>query len=122
MVLVDSRTLAQGANGFDRRAITATPRGRGQGGRRVALRWRIRHKLLLGLGVVVGIIALLLTGTLQGLASFTSTVRTADSRLVELHDVDELKRQIDELRFQLEGGAALTDQAEKLGSQIQSVR
>jgi signal transduction histidine kinase len=88
----------------------------------VALRWRIRHKLLLGLGVVVGIIALLLTGTLQGLAAFTSTVRTADSRLVELHDVDELKRQIDELRFQLDGGSALTDQTEKLSDQIRVVR
>ena len=45
----------------------------------MALRWRIRHKLLLGLGVVVGIIALLLAGTLQGLAAFTATVKTADT-------------------------------------------
>jgi len=35
----------------------------------VAFRWRIRHKLMLGLGLVVGIIALLLGGTLLGLLS-----------------------------------------------------
>src|SRR4029079_17418257 len=64
------------------------PPGRRQGGRRVALRWRIRHKLLLGLGVVVGIIALLLLGTLQGLAAFNSSVKTADSKLMELNALD----------------------------------
>ena len=50
----------------------------------MTFRWRIRHKLLLGLGVVVGIMAILLTGCLQGLAAFTATVKTADSKLVEL--------------------------------------
>jgi signal transduction histidine kinase len=58
----------------------------------MAVRWRIRHKLLLGLGVVVGIIALLLLGTLQGLAAFTETVKTADSKIVELHLAENLKR------------------------------
>src|SRR5947199_4599697 len=115
MVLLNSVPLAAGGR--------IRPRGStGQGGRRVALRWRIRHKLLLGLGVVVGIIALLLTGTLQGLAAFTATVRTADSRLVELHDVDKLKQQIDELRSQLEAGTVLGDQFGRLYGQIKVVR
>jgi hypothetical protein len=34
----------------------------------VAFRWRIRHKLILGLGMVVAITALLLAGTYKGLA------------------------------------------------------
>jgi signal transduction histidine kinase len=63
----------------------------------VALRWRIRHKLLLGLGVVVGIIVLLLGGTLYGLAAFTGTVKTADSLIAELHYAEELKQHISEL-------------------------
>src|SRR5207237_336786 len=42
--------------------------GRGHGGPGVAFRWRIRHKLMLGLGLVIGVMALLLAGTLYGLA------------------------------------------------------
>jgi two-component system NtrC family sensor kinase len=64
----------------------------------VAPRWRIRHKLLLGFGLVVGIIALLLTGTLYGLAAFTSTVRTAGGKIAELNQAEQLKRQISDLR------------------------
>jgi signal transduction histidine kinase len=63
----------------------------------VALRWRIRHKLLLGLGVVVGIIFLLLGGTLYGLAAFTSTVKTSDSLIAELRYAEDLKQRISEL-------------------------
>ncbi|HEY1381472.1 MAG TPA: ATP-binding protein [Gemmataceae bacterium] len=73
----------------------------------MALRWRIRHKLLLGLGVVVGIIAVLLTGTLYGLAAFTTTVKIADSKLAELHHAELLKRQISELRSEAEVGRDL---------------
>src|SRR5690349_2204712 len=43
--------------------------GAGRGPRRagVASQWRIRHKLMLGLGLVVAIMALLVGGTLRGL-------------------------------------------------------
>ena len=58
----------------------------------MALRWRIRHKLLVGLGVVVGIIALVITGTLYGLAAFSATVKTADSKIAELNDAQALKQ------------------------------
>ena len=60
----------------------------------MALRWRIRHKLLIGLGVVAGIIAFLVLGTLQGLAAFTDTIKTADNKIVELHLAEDLQRAV----------------------------
>ncbi len=50
----------------------------------MAFRWRIRHKLMLGLGLVVAIMALLVGGTLKGLTSYRATTRTMDRKLVEL--------------------------------------
>ncbi len=88
----------------------------------MALRWRIRHKLLLGLGVVVGIIALLLTGTLQGLAAFTSTVKTADSKLVELDKAEKLKLEIAALRSPADAGADLAGESVKMRSGLQAAR
>jgi two-component system, NtrC family, sensor kinase len=64
----------------------------------VALRWRIRHKLLLGLGVVVGVIGVLTVGTLYGLAAFSATVKTTDSKIGELHQAELLRQQISYLR------------------------
>jgi two-component system NtrC family sensor kinase len=49
----------------------------------VALRWRIRHKLMLGLGLVVGIMALLLLGTLKGLLSYRQTMKAIASKMEE---------------------------------------
>ena len=57
----------------------------------MACRWRIRHKLILGLGLVVGILALLLAGTYKGLASYRATTNCIDSKLVELRKAQELK-------------------------------
>src|SRR5262245_31807699 len=71
----------------------ATERSPGRRTRRsgVAGRWRIRHKLMLGLGLVVGILALLLAGTLKGLASYRATTSSWDSKLNELHGAQDLK-------------------------------
>ncbi len=69
-------------------------RGRGLGGRRVACRWRIRHKLILGLGLVVGILALLLAGTYKGLESYRATTSSIGSKLVELSKAQELKEKL----------------------------
>jgi two-component system, NtrC family, sensor kinase len=66
----------------------------GQGGPGVAGAWRIRHKLMLGLGLVVAIIALLLLGTYKGLASYLATVKTMDSKVSELKAAYELKNAI----------------------------
>jgi signal transduction histidine kinase len=50
----------------------------------VAFRWRIRHKLMLGLGLVVGLITLLLGGTLYGMASFRANMKSIEGKLNEL--------------------------------------
>ena len=40
----------------------------------MACRWRIRHKLILGLGLVASVIALLLAGTLKGMLALSNTI------------------------------------------------
>jgi two-component system NtrC family sensor kinase len=57
----------------------------------VARPWRIRHKLMVGLGLVVGIMFLLLGGTLFGLVSYMATMKTVDSKVLELQKANELK-------------------------------
>jgi len=68
----------------DRRSVVARP-------------WRLRHKLLLGLALVVGIVSTLLAGTIQGLSSYIATMKTADSKLVELHHTEELRATLTQL-------------------------
>jgi signal transduction histidine kinase len=63
----------------------------------VAYRWRIRHKLMLGLGLVVGIMALMLGGTLKGLTSYRTTMKSIDSKLAELDKADKLKAAVTDL-------------------------
>lgn len=63
----------------------------------MASRWRIRHKLLLGLGLVVVVMALLLLGTLRGLWSYYLTMNSIRVRLAELVAVEELKTVVFEL-------------------------
>jgi two-component system, NtrC family, sensor kinase len=57
----------------------------------VARRWRLRNKLLLGLGLVVGCVAALAAGTAYGLSSYMTTMKTTDSKLDELLTLDQLK-------------------------------
>jgi signal transduction histidine kinase len=63
----------------------------------VAFRWRIRHKLILGLGLVVAITVLLLAGTFKGLASYMATMKTISSKLAELQKAYELKNAVQAL-------------------------
>ncbi|HWY87182.1 MAG TPA: ATP-binding protein [Gemmataceae bacterium] len=63
----------------------------------MACNWRIRHKLMLGMGLVMAIMGLLLAGTLKGLASYSATMRTIDSKIVELAAVEELRAAIKDL-------------------------
>jgi signal transduction histidine kinase len=63
----------------------------------LARRWRIRHKMTLGLALVVGIMALLLGGTLKGLLSYRWTMKTINSRLTELKSAQRLQECVDEL-------------------------
>jgi two-component system, NtrC family, sensor kinase len=60
----------------------------------VACSWRIRHKLMLGMTLVVAIMALLLVGTLKGLTSYKTTMRTFDGKLGELRDAVELREKV----------------------------
>jgi signal transduction histidine kinase len=57
----------------------------------MASQWRIRHKLLLGLGLVVGAIALLLAGTLRGLWSYYLTMNAIRGKMNELKAAEDFK-------------------------------
>ncbi|HKA06697.1 MAG TPA: HAMP domain-containing sensor histidine kinase [Gemmataceae bacterium] len=57
----------------------------------MARRWRLRNKLLLGLGLVVCCVAALIAGTAYGLTSYMGTMKTTDSKLAELLTLDQLK-------------------------------
>ncbi len=69
----------------------------------MAMRWRIRHKLTVGLLLVVGIMALLLLGTLKGLLSYRATMKTIDSKLAELKTAQSLQHAVSELTLACEG-------------------
>ncbi len=60
----------------------------------MACNWRIRHKLMLGMGLVVAIMVLLLAGTHKGLASYKAIMATIDSKLGELSRADDLRAAI----------------------------
>ena len=51
----------------------------------MAGRWRIRHKLWLGLGLITALVVVLLGGALKGLDSYRKTIRTLDNKLVSLN-------------------------------------
>src|SRR4051812_18264067 len=85
------RTAECAAAGVRGVALRATG---GQGGRGVAGQWRIRHKLLLGLGLVVGVMAVLLAGTVLGLLSYRNTANIMESKVRELDGVQKFKEAI----------------------------
>jgi signal transduction histidine kinase len=94
----------------------------GQGGRGVASQWRIRHKLLLGLASVVGILALLLLGTLEGLAAYRSTMNTVDSKLHELQEAQNLQVAVTELAAPFEPGTSTLLEPTQLHKKIDNAR
>ncbi len=57
--------------------------------------WRIRHKLMLGMALVVIVMALLLVGTLKGLFTFKGMMRAFDGKLPELEKATALQREIE---------------------------
>jgi signal transduction histidine kinase len=84
----------------------------------VAYQWRIRHKLILGLGLVVGIMALLLAGTLKGLMSYMTTMKTMDSKLAELHEAEAFKVAVTDLAAPAENNSPLEDESPVLLAKI----
>jgi two-component system NtrC family sensor kinase len=64
----------------------------------VARPWRLRHKLTLGLALVVGSVGLLLAGAMFGLSSYLQTQRTTARKLSEMRLGVELKSDIQRVR------------------------
>jgi signal transduction histidine kinase len=90
----------------------------------VARRWRIRHKLTLGLALVVGIMAFLLGGTLLGLLSYRSTMKSIDSKLSELKAAQALRDAAAEITDAVEGQNAgdLEEKIVKAREHLESYR
>jgi signal transduction histidine kinase len=59
-------------------------RGRGTEVFPVARPRRLRYKLMLGLGLVIGSVALLVGGTLYGIRAYNATVKTTERKMFEL--------------------------------------
>ncbi len=59
--------------------------------------WRIRHKLMLGLVLAVGVLALLLCGTLRGLWSYYLTTDSIRGKLKELKAAEDFKECVTQL-------------------------
>lgn len=61
----------------------------------MARRWRLRNKLLLGLGLMLACVAALFAGTAYGLNSYMGAMKTTDSKLNELLTLDQLKPDVE---------------------------
>jgi signal transduction histidine kinase len=60
----------------------------------VACRWRIRQKLILAHLLVVAVVALLLGGSLYGMASYRASARAIDKKVVELIKAEEFRHKV----------------------------
>src|SRR4051794_38998841 len=67
-----------------------------QGGCTVARPRRLRHKLMLGLALVVGSVGLLLGGTAYGFRAYLNTVKTTERKLLELQQINILIQHLDD--------------------------
>jgi len=87
----------------------------------VATRWRIRHKLLLGFGLVMLVMTLLLLGTLRGLWSYHLTTMRIRYELDELLHAEQMRNLLADLvdRDQL---PRLADNIERFGQEMHSYR
>ncbi len=84
--------------------------------------WRLRHKLLLGLGLVVGSIGLLLSGTLHGLSAFLDTTNTIDRKLVELAAVEKLRRSLGNTLLPGDSRQSYADEPARLKAKLAEAR
>jgi signal transduction histidine kinase len=84
----------------------------------VASQWRLRHKLLLGLGLVVGIISLLLLGTLEALSSYAGTMNSISGKLSELQKAEKLSQSVSALTQPPEGATRPQDEVDRLQANI----
>ncbi len=85
----------------------------------MAGQWRIRHKLMLGLGLVVAVMAILLAGTVHGLLGYRTTTKLMESKVNELHGVQEFKAAIKELAAPPAAGTVKGDTDAELTDKVQ---
>jgi two-component system NtrC family sensor kinase len=64
----------------------------------VACTWRIRHKMALGMALVVGIMAILVTGALKGFQGYRFAMKTVESKLNEHEKAVEFMNAVNGLR------------------------
>ncbi len=83
----------------------------------MAIRWRIRHKLIFAFCLTAGIIILLLGGTLQGLWSYYLTMNSIRGNVAELKTAEELKSALAKMTVPGDLGKLL-DEPEKLHRDI----
>ncbi len=83
----------------------------------MAIRWRIRHKLIFAFCLTAGIIILLLGGTLQGLWSYYLTMNSIRGNVAELKTAEELKTALAKMAVPGDLGKLLDD-PEKLHRDI----
>ena len=83
----------------------------------MAIRWRIRHKLIFAFCLTAGIITLLLGGTLQGLWSYYLTMNSIRGNVAELKTAEELKTALAKMTAPGDLGKLL-DEPEKLHRDI----
>jgi two-component system NtrC family sensor kinase len=88
----------------------------------VARPWRLRHKLLLGLALMVAILGTLLGGSLLGLDSSLSMTKTTDSKLAELQYVEEMRALINNLAAQGDPRTEATRLKQRLAEIRESIK
>jgi signal transduction histidine kinase len=92
----------------------------------VARPWRLRHKLVLGLALVVGSVALLLGGALFGLSSYLETMQTTQRKLREMQIVVQLRDHIQKIASAVQtpraDGPSAQDHEQKMKDAVQEVR
>jgi two-component system NtrC family sensor kinase len=116
MGLLKSALHVARPDGFGKRP--RGPLGGGQGGPSVAKRWRIRHKLLLGLGLVLCSFALVLAGAVHGLTSYMDTMKTLDCKYSENVLEKEFKQSARNLLGTIDGGASLDEEETQLRTRL----
>jgi signal transduction histidine kinase len=79
---------------------------------------------MLGLGLVVGIMALLLGGTLLGLLSYMATMKTVGAKVDELKKANDLKAVITQLAAPADAESALTldEEGRRVQARLQEAR
>jgi signal transduction histidine kinase len=88
----------------------------------VAKRWRIKHKLLLCLGLVLSSFALVLAGAVQGLTSYMDTMKLFDSKYAENVCEKEFKQSARNLLIPADGAASVDEEESRLKAQVAASR